>query len=447
MFGESQLFWYKIVFMAELILSEAMFVCRLKRRRFFVVRLLLSLAALFAIAVFFPLFSWSYNAFYSSFLFFSLFAATLGAIAVCFREPFVNIMFCGVAAYSVQHIAFQFYGFIVNVASLNHDAPIGIYGDVAESSYNIFTGMVYGISYSMVYWLMFVLFASRIEKNSDMRIRSVALLMLAAFTVVVCVVLNAVFTYGSYEEYNGTFTACMQLSMIISCTLALCVQFGMLSNREMKTELDNVYHLWHQEQKQFASTKANIDLINTKCHDMKHLVRRIGSTSAVSENAIREIEDAINIYDSAVKTGNSALDVILTEKSLMCSSHNITFTVVADGGRLGFMNEVDLYTLFGNAIDNAVEAVMQLPEEKRIISLTTNGSGDLFSVNIRNFYSGAVTLSEGLPVTTKGDTDYHGFGMKSIKRIVEKYGGDLSVVADGGVFNLNMLFSDEGGQL
>ena len=52
MFGESQLFWYKIVFMAELILSEAMFVCRLKRRRFFVVRLLLSLAALFAIAVF-----------------------------------------------------------------------------------------------------------------------------------------------------------------------------------------------------------------------------------------------------------------------------------------------------------------------------------------------------------------------------------------------------------
>ena len=90
---------------------------------------------------------------------------------------------------------------------------------------------------------------------------------------------------------------------------------------------------------------------------------------------------------------------------------------------------------------------MQLPEEKRIISLTTNGSGDLFSVNIRNFYSGAVTLSEGLPVTTKGDTDYHGFGMKSIKRIVEKYGGDLSVVADGGVFNLNMLFSDEGGQL
>lgn len=43
-------------------------------------------------------------------------------------------------------------------------------------------------------------------------------------------------------------------------------------------------------------------------------------------------------------------------------------------------------------------------------------------------------------MTTKGDSDYHGFGMKSIKRIVEKYGGDLSVIAGDGVFNLNMLF-------
>ena len=159
---------------------------------------------------------------------------------------------------------------------------------------------------------------------------------------------------------------------------------------------------------------------------------------------MREIEDAINIYDSAVKTGNESLDVILTEKSLLCSANEITFTVVADGGRLGFMNDVDLFTLFGNAIDNAVEAVLKLPAEKRIISLTTNENGELFSVNIRNFCLGNVTFSDGLPVTTKGDTDYHGFGMKSIKRIVEKYGGNMSVVTDGEVFNLNLLF-DIGG--
>ncbi len=440
MFGESQLFWYKIVFMAELLLSESMFVCRLKRRRLFVLRLAAALTVLFALAVFFPLFEWSYNAAYASVLFITLFVATLGAIAFCFREPFVNILFCGVAAYSVQHIAFQFYNLIINAFGLAGGAPTNIYGETSGSYYNIFTGMIYLVSYSMVYWLMTVLFARRIEKNSDMRIRSVSFLLLIGFTVLVCVVLNAVITYINYDVYNATLTVCTEISMIISCILALSVQFGLLSNREIKTELDNVYHLWHQEQKQFAQTKANIDLINTKCHDMKYQIRRIGMTGAVSETAMREIEETINIYDSAVKTGNAALDVILTEKSLLCNANKITFTVVADGAGLSFMNEADLYTLFGNAIDNAAEAVMKLPEEKRVISLTTGETGELFSVNIRNFYRGSVSFEGGLPVTTKGDSDYHGFGMKSIKRIVEKYGGDLSVIAGDGVFNLNMLF-------
>ena len=444
MFGESQLFWYKIIFLGELMLSESMFVFRLKRRRFFALRLIAALSALVALAVFFPLFSWSYNAAYTSFLFISLFAATLGAIAFCYREPFVNILFCGIAAYSVQHIAFQFYSLIINIFGVNDNAPIGIYGDAASAYYNLFTGLIYFVSYSMIYWLMFILYATRIEKNSDMRIRSISLLLLMGFTVLVCVVLNAVITYAGYENFSTVMAACVEISIIISCLLSLSVQFGLLTNREMKTELESVYHLWNQERKQFASAKANIDLINSKCHDLKHQIRRIGSTSAVSESAMREIEDAINIYDSAVKTGNSSLDVILTEKSLLCSANGITFTVVANGGRLSFMNDVDLFTLFGNAIDNAVEAVMKLPAEKRIISLTTNESGELFSVNIRNFYLGGVTFENGLPVTTKGDTDYHGFGMKSIKRIVEKYGGNMSVVTDGDVFNLNLLFSAEG---
>ena len=444
MFGESQLFWYKIVFMAELVLSESMFFYRLKRRKLFVLRLLAALAALGLLAFFFPLFSWSYNAAYLSVLFVSLFIATLGAAAFCFREPFVNILFCGIAAYSVQHIAFQFYNLIVNLFGINDSAPIGIYGDTVAFYYNVFTGTVYFICYAMIYWIMYVMFASRIEKNSDMRIRSISLLLLMGLTVIVCVVLNAVITYASYDNFSVVMMSCVEISIIISCLLSLFVQFGLLSNREMKAELDSVYHLWHQEQKQFATSKANIDLINIKCHDLKHQIRKIGSTSAVSESAMREIEDAINIYDSAVKTGNESLDVILTEKSLLCGANEITFTVVADGGKLGFMNDVDLFTLFGNAIDNAVEAVMKLPAEKRIISLTTNENGELFSVNIRNFYLGDVTFAEGLPVTTKGDTDYHGFGMKSIKRIVEKYGGNMSVVADGEVFNLNLLF-DTGG--
>ena len=84
---------------------------------------------------------------------------------------------------------------------------------------------------------------------------------------------------------------------------------------------------------------------------------------------------------------------------------------------------------------------MRLPEDRRVVSLTTKQSGKLFSVSLRNFYDGEVRLANGLPVTTKSDSGYHGFGVKSIKEIAERYGGDVSVVAEDGVFTLNVLFT------
>lgn len=441
MFGESQLFWYKIVFMTELLLSETMFCCRLRRRRGFLWRAVLSVAVCYAIAVFYPLFDWSYNAAYVSVLFVFMFFVTLGMGVVCFDERFVNILFCGAAAYSVQHIAFQFYNAIVNVSGMNHEVLTGIYDNNTAPSYTVFTGMIYFLSYIIVYWLTFLLFANRIERNKDIGIKSVSLLLIVSFVVIVCVVLNAIVTYGSHENFNSMLLIAMEVSIIISCVMQLSVQFGLLANRTIKKELENVYRLWHEEQKQFSASKANIDLINMKCHDLKQQIRRIGNTVSISETAIKEIEDVVSIYDTAVKTGNAALDVILSEKTLLCSSNKINFTCVADGKKLDFMNEVDLYTLFGNAIDNAIEAVMRLDEEKHVISLTTKESGELFSVNIRNYFDGKVTFEGGLPVTTKENREYHGFGMKSIKAVAEKYGADVSVITQDDIFNLNILFS------
>ena len=114
---------------------------------------------------------------------------------------------------------------------------------------------------------------------------------------------------------------------------------------------------------------------------------------------------------------------------------------MADGNALAFMTDADICALFGNALDNAIEAVMRLPEDRRVVSLTTKQSGKLFSVSLRNFYDGEVRLVNGLPVTTKSDSGYHGFGVKSIKEIAERYGGDVSVVAEDGVFTLNVLFT------
>ncbi len=76
---------------------------------------------------------------------------------------------------------------------------------------------------------------------------------------------------------------------------------------------------------------------------------------AEREKNLKELEQSIRIYDSIVKTGNEILDTLLSEKSLICEARDITIHCVIDGKKLFFMDSIDIYALFGNAIDNAIE--------------------------------------------------------------------------------------------
>ena len=160
-------------------------------------------------------------------------------------------------------------------------------------------------------------------------------------------------------------------------------------------------------------SKENIELINIKCHDIKNQIAMLGSH--VPEDEIRDLEKAINIYDTALRTGNEALDVLLMEKFMLCENKNIRLDCMIWGEGLSFMKQSDIYSLFGNAIDNAIEAVDKLSDvEKRCISVKGRADKGMFVIHIENFYEGDISFDSGLPQTTKKDKRYHGFGMKSI---------------------------------
>ena len=78
---------------------------------------------------------------------------------------------------------------------------------------------------------------------------------------------------------------------------------------------------------------------------MRHKIRTIADGKNLTNEEISEIEQSIAIYDSSVKTGNEALDVILTEKGFRCNGKGIKFTCVVDGSSLSFLSESDLYSL------------------------------------------------------------------------------------------------------
>ena len=153
-----------------------------------------------------------------------------------------------------------------------------------------------------------------------------------------------------------------------------------------------------------------------------------------------DIGQTLSVYESVVKTGNETLDLILTNKNLMYGDKHVQVACIADGTLLDFMAPTEIYSLFGNALDNAIEAVLPLEEDRRTISLFVKRAHNMVSIHIENYFSGERIFSGDLPVTTKADKEYHGYGMLSMKTVVEKYGGTMAVEIRGDVFCLNLLF-------
>lgn len=226
------------------------------------------------------------------------------------------------------------------------------------------------------------------------------------------------------------------------CVLILYLQNELFKKSAMREELQMLNLLREKEHEQFELRKENIEIINQKCHDLKHQIRALRHASKEDfEQYLDEIEESVQIYESIVKTGNEVLDTILTDKSLYCRKRGIKVSCVADGSQMDFINTVDLYTILGNALDNAIEAVEKFRDkEKRQIDVLIYRERGFLVINIINPFKEQLMYEEELPVSTKGDHDYHGFGLKSMKYVVHKYDGFLNIAEEDGCFSLKMLF-------
>ncbi len=200
--------------------------------------------------------------------------------------------------------------------------------------------------------------------------------------------------------------------------------------------------MWSLHKSQYEMSRQSIEIINRKCHDLKHQVAALKHIHDPGrrEEVIDSLQSAVMIYDAALETGNEILDTALTEKSLICTRRDIALSCIADGRRLAFMDPVDLYTLVGNALDNAIEAVLPLPPEQRLIRLRVQEKAGLVFLRVENPYAGTLEVRDGLPLTSKEDKQNHGFGMKSIRDVAEKYHGFLDVETEGGLFVLCLSF-------
>lgn len=192
---------------------------------------------------------------------------------------------------------------------------------------------------------------------------------------------------------------------------------------------------------QYRSSQESVELINRKYHDLKHQIALLRSqTDDERSRYLDAMEREIRSYEAQNKTGNEVLDTILTAKSLYCQQHDISLTSVADGAALDFMDTLDLCSLFGNALDNAIESTEKLPDpEQRLIRLLVTRQKEFVWVRVENTYDGVWQADGDLPRTTKSDRAFHGYGLKSIYQIAARYSGTAEIETRGEWFVLKVL--------
>lgn len=230
----------------------------------------------------------------------------------------------------------------------------------------------------------------------------------------------------------------------------LCCVFILTTQREqMKREIERIgfsqkEQLWEKTKLRYEISKESIAVVNQHYHDIKHQLMILSTMSDEDKRKakLQDMESKIAAYDAVVRTGNDFLDTVLTEKKLTCQSNHIAMSCIADGKQLDFMDELDLYTLFGNALDNAIEANQKiLDENSRWISVQIQRKKGILLIEIVNPYEGSLFYDEDcLPITSKPDIASHGFGTKSIKSIIERYGGQLVIKTEQSKYLLRIIF-------
>ncbi len=247
---------------------------------------------------------------------------------------------------------------------------------------------------------------------------------------------------GNEPESGSYMITIFRLVVGIACMLFLYMQNNIENMQRTEQELHMIQQLLYRQQEQYRTSQETIDLINRKCHDLKYqmeALRKLKDERLIDEQ-LKELESSVMIYDSIFKTGNPVLDTVLTEKSLVCEANQIQMTCMADGEMLSFIGNVDLYTIFGNALDNAIECVMKQKDvEKRIIQVSVFQEQNFLMIHIGNYCDAPLMFHHGIPVSTKQNRGYHGFGLKSIRYTAEKYGGGIVCQNPQNFFVLQIL--------
>lgn len=353
-----------------------LFLLPLNKRPYFWVRLVLGCAVFLVAALFVRLEVMQYNSLASYIL-----QAFLCVMLVWFCCPVSasDALMAAVCGFATQFMATS------TAALLCPEAMMPAYG-LGMTQFPQATIATVGIHVGM-YFLIGLFFAKNMADNGAYHMPTMQPLVSAVLLLIFGMYLDAMtrsyYYSGEVEIYRFGL-----MYGILCGFLYLCMQLDAQKRVRSAAKAEAEHQLRLKQRQQYELSRKNIELINQKCHRLKmqltDLRRECGKT--LDDALLQELENSVMIYDSVVRTGNEVLDTVLTEKSLRCDQKNITWTCMADGQCLRFMDTVDLYILFGSLLDRAIAQVEKLTTaEKRVVAVTVSAQNGTAFLQFENY--------------------------------------------------------------
>ena len=407
------------------------------RRRLFILRALISFAAMLAV-------SWVLRTFTDvwtadirlqglghSLHLLALYGLYLGACFFCYRPRKSEALYNGLLAMTVFKLAWNAFKTGSGVLLLNRTAA-------PWSQYSVAGSLMSYLVYILV-CLFFCFLYKRLVKEPPCHAPVRTMVILSIVFVLLQMVLEYLgHVFTAQPEALFLYYLCALLYTLLNYAAMLMIAQLDSFRHENRTMHDFISN----KMRYYQMSRDGITALQTTCHDLKHQIHAIRSEAGKArfDEYLNELEDAVNEYSTVIECGNPAVDVVLTEKNILCYAQQVKFTYMIDGTLFGFLTERETYSLFGNALDNALEAVMKIPDpQKRRITLKSNARGAMVVLQVENTFEGEMALTgDDLPRTTKTGSG-HGFGLKSISRIAQKHGGMMSVRTEDGLFKLSVI--------
>ena len=316
-----------------------------------------------------------------------------------------------------------------------------------DSIQSILTGNIYRIQaifISKILLFMELILLKYFKLSLEFKFKDVVLIGLPILSNIVSLLLVFGYNFNQniHSKSNLIVLAFTVLLMIASSIMLLIVIGKIVQDDKLKLEYELINERINLGHKNYENMIQAQEKLRYVYHDLKNHMICMKSYDTKEEiiSYINNLEFQINDFENLRNTGNKTLDIILNDKIHLCKKYNIEFEDSINISKLNFIKENDICSIFANALDNAIEACININDEieKRIEVKATyiNGFAVIKFINTK---INDIKFTGDRIKTSKEDNKIHGIGLASIKYIVNKYDGEVVVNYSENEFILKIM--------